>query len=240
MSEEVNKFSCAQDFIDGRMLLFDKALGISSFGVVKKVRWLLKEHLGIKKLKVGHAGTLDPLASGLLVLCTGKMTKQIQNYIDDDKEYTGTFFFGKTTPSFDAETEEEGDFSISHLSPELVEKCRLDFLGEQKQVPPIYSAKKIDGQRAYVSARKGQEVKMRTNIITIHEFDLPRIELPEIDFRVRCSKGTYIRSLANDFGLALDSGAYLSKLRRTRSGKFSVENAFSIDSFIKSLEELQA
>lgn len=215
----------------GKVLLIDKPLEWTSFQVVNKLRWLLQKKLGIKKLKVGHAGTLDPLATGLLIICTGKFTKKIDEFQAQEKEYTGTFTLGSTTPSYDLETEINQTFDISHLNETLIHQATQQFIGEIQQKPPVFSAIKKDGKRLYEHARKGEEVEIPYRTITIFEFEITHIRLPEIDFRVKCSKGTYIRSLANDFGKALNNGAHLSALRRTKIGEFSVENAMNIQQF---------
>ncbi|MBR9860916.1 tRNA pseudouridine(55) synthase TruB [bacterium] len=201
------------------MILIDKPLEWTSFDVVKKMRRLAQ----IKK--VGHAGTLDPLATGLLIVCFGKYTKKIEGIQALKKEYTGTFKIGSTTPSFDLETEEDGSYETDHITLELLEEAASGFIGDIEQVPPIYSAVKIDGKRAYEHARKGEDVKMKSRIVHIEEFEITRVELPEVDFRIVCSKGTYIRSIARDFGEALNSGAHLISLRRTAIGPYKVEDA---------------
>jgi len=218
------------DFIGGELLLIDKPLEWTSFDAVNKVRRLISRRLG-KKLKVGHAGTLDPKATGLLLICTGAMTKQISDLVGLDKEYTGTLFLGATTPSFDSETEINQKFEISHLTSEIIRAATQKFIGTIQQVPPQFSAKLVDGKRAYLSARKNQEVKIESVTIIISEFEITLIELPEVSFRVVCSKGTYIRSLVRDFGEALDSGAYLTSLRRTRIGQHHVQDALTISQF---------
>ncbi len=217
------------DFKAGEVLLIDKPLEWTSFDIVNSIRVNIKRHLGIKKLKVGHAGTLDPLASGLLIICTGKMTKQIDQIQAKEKEYTGTFQIGVTTPSFDKETEVDKEYPIDHINEELLHNTLKQFLGEIDQTPPIFSAIKIDGKRAYEYAREKKDVEIKSKKIEIKEFELTRIDLPEVDFRVVCSKGTYIRSLARDFGSALESGAYLTALRRTRIGAYNIEEANSIE-----------
>lgn len=224
-----------EDFQNGQLLLIDKPLEWSSFQVVNKIRWLIKRRFGLKKIKVGHAGTLDPLATGLLVLCTGKFTKKIQTYQAQEKEYTGTFTLGATTPSYDMETEVDASYDLSGISKELILEATTKFIGEIEQHPPVFSAIKKDGKRLYEFARKGQEVEIPSRKVVIREFEITEIELPRVSFRVVCSKGTYIRSLAYDFGKALDNGAYLSSLRRTRIGDLSVENALSIEQFEASL-----
>jgi len=226
----------AEEFLQGKVLLIDKPLEWTSFQAVNKIRWHIKKQFGLKKIKVGHAGTLDPLATGLLIICTGKMTKQINEFQAQEKEYAGTFHLGATTPSYDLETEINEEFPTDHITSESINGATQSFLGEIDQKPPIFSAIKKDGKRLYDIARKGETTEIKSRKVTISAFDITRIEMPEVDFRVSCSKGTYIRSLANDFGVALDSGAHLSALRRTRIGEFSVENALSIDEFIDSLK----
>lgn len=216
-----------EDFQEGKVVLIDKPLHWSSFQAVNKVKWALKKHLNLKKIKVGHAGTLDPLATGLLIICTGKFTKRISELQGMPKEYTGTFMLGGTTPSFDLETEVNQTFPTEHITEELIHETVKQFIGEIDQQPPVFSAIKKDGKRLYEHARAGEEVEIAFRKTTIHEFEITRIALPEIDFRVVCSKGTYIRSLANDFGKALQSGAHLTVLRRTKIGEFSVDNAIS-------------
>lgn len=220
-----------EEFTEGKVLLIDKPLTWSSFQAVNKVKWALKKHLGLKKLKVGHAGTLDPLATGLLIICTGKFTKRISELQGMEKEYTGTFMLGGTTPSYDLETEVDQTFPTDHITEELINETLQQFIGEIDQKPPVFSAIKKDGKRLYEHARKGEEVEIASRKTTIYEFELTRIALPEIDFRVVCSKGTYIRSLAFDFGAALNSGAHLTALRRTKIGEFSVVDAISPTSF---------
>ncbi|MFK8059638.1 MAG: tRNA pseudouridine(55) synthase TruB [Polaribacter sp.] len=226
-----------EDYQNGQVLLIDKPLHWTSFQAVNKLRWHIKQRFNIKKIKVGHAGTLDPLATGLLIICTGKQTKQIDTYQGQIKEYTGTFTLGETTPSYDLETEVDKTFPTAHISEELVHKTTQQFLGDIQQKPPIFSAIKKDGKRLYELARKGETTEIKSRTVTISEFEITNIDFPKVDFRVVCSKGTYIRSLAYDFGLALNSGAHLSALRRTKIGDFSVDNALSIEGFIKGLEE---
>lgn len=225
----------AEDFTDGKVLLIDKPLTWSSFQAVNKVKWALKKHLGLKKLKVGHAGTLDPLATGLLIICTGKFTKRIPELQGMVKEYTGTFQIGATTPSYDLETEINETFSTEHITEAQLQETVQQFLGEIDQKPPVFSAIKKDGKRLYEHARKGEEVEIAARKTTIYEFELTRIALPEVDFRVVCSKGTYIRSLAYDYGVALNSGAHLTALRRTKIGEFDVVNAISPNDFEDSI-----
>jgi tRNA pseudouridine55 synthase len=211
------------DFENGAILLLDKPLTWTSFDVVRKVRNTLK----IKK--IGHAGTLDPLATGLLILCTGKFTKKIEQIQAQEKEYTGTFTLGQTTPSYDLETDINHTCDYSHLSTEAIQAATQPFLGKIEQIPPIYSAVKIDGQRAYKLARRGEEAEIKPKIIEIKAFDLTAIAGPVVSFRVVCSKGTYIRSLARDFGQALGCGAHLSSLRRTRIGDYQVSDALTLE-----------
>ena len=224
------------DFKAGEVLLVDKPLEWTSFDVVNKLRYELKHKTGVKRFKVGHAGTLDPLASGLLIICCGKATKTIDSYMGMPKEYTGTIVLGATRPSYDMETEIDQTFDISNLTEEQILEVVPEFLGELNQIPPLFSAKKIDGKKAYELARKGSDIELKPNQITIYEFELTRIELPEVDFRVKCSKGTYIRSLAHDFGKALNNGAYLAALRRTAIGDFRVEQAKSIENWIVEIQ----
>ena len=226
------------DFQAGETLLVDKPLHWTSFDVVNKLRWNLKRSLGVKNIKVGHAGTLDPLATGLLIICSGKNTKIIDGLISEDKTYTGTILLGKTTPSYDLETEYNETFSTEHITPELIEEVRSSFLGEQQQVPPIFSAKQVDGKRAYDLARAGKEVVLKSNTIHINDFQISMDRFPEIDFSISCSKGTYIRSIASDFGKKLNSGGTLIALRRTKSGNFDVENAHSVEEWIEIIQQI--
>jgi len=221
-----------EDYQNGQVLLIDKPLNWTSFQAVNKIKYGLINKVGLpKKFKIGHAGTLDPLASGLLLICTGKFTKKISELQGQAKEYTGTFFIGATTPSYDLETEIDETFPISHIDDELIHKTVKQFLGEINQKPPIYSAIKKDGVRLYEHARAGEVVEIEFRKTTIHEFEITRIALPEINFRVVCSKGTYIRSLVFDFGKALNSGAHLTALRRTKIGNYQVENAIEVTQF---------
>ena len=232
------------DFLSGQVLLIDKPLNWTSFQVVNKLRWEIRQAFKIKKIKVGHAGTLDPLATGLLVICTGKMTKQINVFQGQIKEYTGTLVLGSTTPSFDLETEIDKQFPTTHISEELIHQTTKQFIGEIEQFPPIFSAIKKDGKRLYEFARAGENVEIKPRTVSIKEFEITKISKFKVDnleaihlnFRVVCSKGTYIRSLANDFGKALESGAHLSALRRTKIGDFSLGDASSIEGFIKGLK----
>jgi tRNA pseudouridine55 synthase len=225
------------DFKTGQVLLIDKPLNWTSFQVVNKLRWEIRQRFSIKKIKVGHAGTLDPLATGLLILCTGKFTKKISEYQAQTKEYTGVITLGATTPSYDLESEIDQTYSIAHLSEEMIHETALQFVGEQNQRPPIFSALKKDGKRLYELARAGETAEIPARKIQIDAFEITRISMPDVHFRVVCSKGTYIRSLAYDFGKALESGGHLSALRRTKIGDFSVEDSMGIESFIAALKE---
>ena len=219
--------------LEGQVLLIDKPLTWSSFQAVNKLKYALKRQYDLpKKFKIGHAGTLDPLATGLLIICTGKFTKRITEIQAQAKEYTGTITVGATTPSYDLETEVDATFPTEHISEALIQETTKQFLGEIDQKPPVFSAIKKDGKRLYEHARAGEEVEIKARKTTIHEFEITRIALPEIDFRIKCSKGTYIRSIAYDFGLALQSGGHLTALRRTKIGDYSVENALTPDEFI--------
>ena len=226
-----------EDYKNGQVLLIDKPLTWTSFQVVNKLRWEVKQQFNLKKIKVGHAGTLDPLATGLLIICTGKQTKQINTYQGQIKEYTGTFTIGATTPSYDLETEVDKTYPTAHISESLLKETTQQFIGEIQQKPPIFSAIKKDGKRLYELARKGETTEIKTRAVTISEFEITKTHLPKVDFRVVCSKGTYIRSLAFDFGNALKSGAHLSALRRTKIGDFSVDNALSVEEFIQQLKD---
>jgi tRNA pseudouridine55 synthase len=216
-------------FEEGEVLLINKPLTWTSFDIINRFRFFLKKQLGIKKIKVGHAGTLDPLADGLLIVCTGRFTKRIEEFQGLEKEYTGTFHLGATTPSYDLEHEIDEVYETSHISDEMIYTAAGKFTGDIMQIPPVYSAIKIGGKRAYKFARNDQDPELIARPVNIREFEITRIALPEVDFRVCCSKGTYIRSLARDFGEALGSGAHLTVLRRTRIGEFLLENAFSLD-----------
>ncbi len=226
-----------QEFSAGSTIIVDKPYRWTSFDVVNKIRWNLKQVLGVKNIKVGHAGTLDPLATGLLILCIGKHTKLIDQIMVGEKTYTGTILLGKTTPSYDLETEYNEEFPIDHISAELIEETRKKFIGEQQQVPPIFSAKQIDGKRAYDLARAGKEVVLKSNTIIISDFKVNIDRFPEIDFEISCSKGTYIRSIAHDFGKALQSGGCLIALRRIRSGNLTIDNAKSVDDWISEIRK---
>lgn len=223
------------DWQAGQIVLVDKPYKWTSFDVVNKMRWHLKQKFKIKKIKVGHAGTLDPLATGLLVICIGKKTKEIPTMIGADKTYTGTFLLGKTTPCYDLEQPFDAEFPVDHITPEKMQEVVQSFLGEQQQFPPVFSAKQVDGKRAYDLARKGEEVELKSNTIHIHEFELSTERFPEVDFMIKCSKGTYIRSIANDFGKALNSGATLTALRRTGSGHFDIKDSVQLEDWIAEL-----
>ncbi|MGO4771610.1 tRNA pseudouridine(55) synthase TruB [Flavobacterium sp. W22_SRS_FK3] len=226
-----------EEYLDGQILLIDKPLKWSSFQAVNKLKYLLINKVGLpKKFKIGHAGTLDPLASGLLLICTGKFTKIISELQGQAKEYTGTFYIGATTPSYDLETEIDETFQTEHIDEALIHETVKQFLGEIDQKPPIFSAIKKDGVRLYEHARAGETVEIASRKTTIHEFEITRIALPEIDFRVICSKGTYIRSLAFDFGKAMNSGSHLTVLRRTKIGDYDVKDAIDINFFEESLQ----
>lgn len=220
-----------EDFKQGQLLLIDKPLEWTSFQVVKKVRWLIRKHCGIKKIKVGHAGTLDPLATGLLLICTGKYTKRIAEFQGLYKEYTGTFTLGGTTPSYDLETGIDNHYPFEHITEGQLLKATKEFIGEIDQYPPVFSALKKDGKRLYEYARNNEEVKIASRKVHVHYFELTKIDLPQVYFRIHCSKGTYIRSIAHDYGKALGSGAHLSALRRTFIGEYGVKDAWSIEKF---------
>ncbi len=228
---ELGKLSVEQ-WLEGQLLLVDKPLGWSSFQAVNAIKWALIKHLKVKKIKIGHAGTLDPLASGLLLICVGKHTKLIEQYQGQEKTYTGTVTLGQTSPSYDLETPFDAQYPTEHIDHELLSRTRLQFVGEIAQVPPVFSALKKDGKRLYEYAREGKELELPSRTVNISSFDIDSSKLEstnEVDFLVKCSKGTYIRSLAHDFGKALNSGAHLSALRRTAIGDYCVENALTPD-----------
>jgi tRNA pseudouridine55 synthase len=225
------------DYKTGTLLLVDKPKEWTSFDVVNKLRSSIRRKLGVKKIKVGHAGTLDPMATGLLIICTGKWTKRLQDYQNQPKVYTGTLKLGATTPSYDAEMDEDVNYPTDHITAEQLEQTRHQFIGHIEQVPPIFSAIKVDGQPLYKKARKGQKVEIKSRPVHIERFDLTRLYLPYVDFSVHCSKGTYIRSLAHDFGKALNSGAYLSGLRRTMIGQFHVDDAWNLEQLVEHIEQ---
>lgn len=228
-------FTNLEEFADGQLLLVNKPYNWTSFDVVGKIRNSFKP----LKLKVGHAGTLDPLASGLLIICTGKMTKQIDTFQAQEKEYTGTMVLGETTPSFDMETDADQHFDIGQITEQQIMDACKQFIGDIQQYPPAHSAVKIDGERLYEKARRGEEVELRLRNVTITEFEITGIALPEVNFRVVCSKGTYIRSLVSDFGKALNNGAYLSKLTRTRSGEYKIEDAYEVMELVGVIKDLK-
>ncbi len=227
------------DYRSGELLLINKPYTWSSFQAVNKLKHALKKHPSLLldgklvQLRIGHAGTLDPLATGLLIICTGKKTKEISSFQDLPKEYTGTFFIGATTPCYDKEKEVDEVFPINHITKELVLETAKSFVGKQEQIPPMFSAVKVNGKRLYKLARVGQEIELKARPIEILEFEITNYNLPYVDFRIACTKGTYIRSIARDFGLALNSGAYLDALCRTKIGHFNIEDALTPEEFIK-------
>ncbi|MFN8115987.1 MAG: tRNA pseudouridine(55) synthase TruB [Bacteroidia bacterium] len=231
----------SKDFRSGELLLINKPYTWSSFQAVNKLKHALKKHPSLLlddkfvHLKIGHAGTLDPLATGLLIICTGKKTKEISSFQDLPKEYTGTFFIGATTPCYDKEKEVDATYPTEHITKELVLETAKSFIGKQEQVPPMFSAVKVDGKRLYKLARIGEEIELKARPIEILDFEITRCELPFVDFRIACTKGTYIRSIARDFGLALNSGAYLDTLCRTKIGDFTIENSLTPEEFIKTI-----
>lgn len=234
--EDIQNSNKPFSFAEGELLLVDKPLTWTSFDVVGKLRNTMKP----LKLKVGHAGTLDPLATGLLIICTGKLTKKIDIYQAEDKEYTGTITLGATTPSFDLETEIEQTFDTAGLTEDAIRNAATAFLGEISQFPPAHSALKINGERVYEKARRGEEVELKPRTVFIHDFTIEKIEMPDVYFRIKCSKGTYIRSIAHDFGKRLNNGAHLSSLRRTMSGDFHVDNAWNLEELIQNIRAQKA
>jgi len=224
-----------QDFLDGQILLINKPLGWTSFDVVKKIKNLIRTKYSLKKLKVGHAGTLDPLASGLLIVCTGKFTKQISELQGQAKIYTGDITLGGTTPSYDLETEIDTKFETNHITENLIKEATAQFIGEIEQKPPIFSALKRGGERLYEKARRGESFEIQARKVSVHSFDIKTIEMPKVSFEIKCSKGTYIRSIAYDFGTALNSGAHLSKLCRTAIGDYQLVDALDVSDFEKQL-----
>lgn len=222
-------------FIEGTTLLFNKPLAWTSADITRKVHAVLKRHLQVKKIKVGHAGTLDPMATGLVIVCTGKHTKIIDSIQSKEKEYIAVLKLGETTPSFDLETDVDFKFEVSHITKDLINNVLKGFLGKQKQKPPQYSAKRIDGKRAYEFARKGEDVELKLADIEIYNVEILEFDLPRLKIKINCSKGTYIRSLARDIGLALNSGAYLIELIRTKIGEYDLNKATSINDFEKNL-----
>jgi len=224
-----------QDFLDGQILLINKPLGWTSFDVVKKIKNLIRTKYSLKKLKVGHAGTLDPLASGLLIVCTGKFTKRISELQGQAKIYTGDITLGGTTPSYDLETEIDTKFETNHISENLIKETTAQFIGAIDQKPPIFSALKRGGERLYEKARRGESFEIEARKVSVHSFDVTAIEMPKVSFEIKCSKGTYIRSIAHDFGAALNSGAHLSKLCRTAIGDYQLTDALDVSDFEKQL-----
>ena len=224
-----------EDFKNGQVLLINKPLTWTSFQVVNKLRWNIRQKFELGKIKVGHAGTLDPLATGLLIICTGNFTKKIDEYQAQIKEYTGEITLGATTPSYDLETEVDETFPVDHITSELIEETAKQFVGDIAQIPPMFSAIKMAGVRMYDLARQGKTREIQSRKITIETFEITNISLPKVQFRIVCSKGTYIRSLAYDFGKALNSGGHLSQLRRTKIGNFNVKDAVEIEDFIANL-----
>ncbi len=224
-------------FKSGEVLLVDKPLDWTSFQVVNKLRWKIRHKIDVKKIKVGHAGTLDPLATGLLIICTGKNTKKIESFMGLEKVYSGTITLGATRPSYDMETEIDATFTTEHITEDLILQTAQNMIGEQDQMPPIFSAKKINGQKAYDLARKGEEVILKPKKITISEFKITAIEGNDIHFSITCSKGTYIRSVAYDFGVNIKSGGHLSSLRREKIGEYSVADALSVEEWLTEIEK---
>lgn len=227
------------DFTEGHVVLINKELEWTSFDVVNKLRYMIRKAFGLKKIKVGHGGTLDPLATGVVVVGVGKETKNLQSYQDEVKEYIAEVAFGYTTASFDSETELEGNYETTHINKNVIQECmQANFSGEILQIPPVYSAKSVDGIRAYKAARSGKEIEMKPVLVTIYEHELLQYENNIAHIRIVCSKGTYIRSIANDLGKALQSGAYLHSLQRTKSGGFLLEQCMSITEFEKLIQKL--
>ncbi len=242
-----NSFESIEEFASGSLLLIDKPLGWTSFDVLNKIKGFVRHNLKIpanehghaQRFKIGHAGTLDPLATGLLVICTGKMTRDIDQLQAGTKEYTGQIRFGQTTPSFDLETSPEGSFAIEHLSRDFLEMTALGLTGEQMQIPPVYSAKQVDGMRAYKAARRGEKLDIPAVRIVVDEFDILAYDFGIAEFRIVCSKGTYIRSLANELGVRAGSGSHLAALRRTQSIPFHVNDAWTVESLLEKLANLR-
>ncbi len=225
------------DFKEGYIAIIDKPLEWTSTDVVRKIKYALQHRLGYKKIKIGHAGTLDPLATGVLIVCIGKATKMVNDLQAEEKEYIADIELGATTPSYDLEHPIDKRYPTEHITREMIEQALRDLTGERLQAPPIYSAKKVEGVRAYEFARAGEEVELKKALINIYEMEILSLEMPHLKVRVRCSKGTYIRSLAHEIGLALDSGAHLTGLRRTRSGGFTAENGWKLENFMEKLSE---
>ena len=226
-----------EDFLDGQILLINKPLGWTSFDVVKKIKNLIRTKYSLKKIKVGHAGTLDPLATGLLIVCTGKFTKLISKIQGQEKTYTGTITLGGTTPSYDLETEVDNNYETAHITEELIKESTTQFIGEIDQKPPIFSALKKGGERLYEKARRGETIEIESRKVTVREFTITSIENLEVNFEIKCSKGTYIRSIAHDFGAALNSGGHLSKLCRTSIGEYQLSEAINVETFKKLLNK---
>ena len=227
----------SEEFLSGQVFLIDKPLGWTSFDVVKKIKNLIRTKYKLKKIKVGHAGTLDPLATGLLIVCTGKFTKLIPEIQGQDKIYIGSITLGGSTPSYDLETKIDNEFETIHITKQLIKKTTSEFIGEINQKPPIFSALKKDGERLYLKARRGEEVDLESRKVTVRSFDITAIEMPKLYFKIQCSKGTYIRSMAHDFGKALKSGGHLSELCRTAIGEYLLKDAFDIAFFEKQLNK---
>lgn len=235
----MSEFSPPYDFKAGAVLLVNKPLTWTSFDVVNKLRYTIKQHLGVKKIKVGHAGTLDPLATGLLIICTGKFTKRLESFQAQKKDYTGSFLLGKTTPSFDAEQEPDATYPTEHITPELMETARQKFEGDLEQYPPQFSAIKVDGVPLYKTARRGEKIEVKPRPVHIFKFDIDSTNFPTIDFYADVSKGTYIRSLAHDFGKAVESGAYLTKLVRTSIGDYQLKDAWELEDLLAHIDNLE-
>ena len=225
----------AEDYLNGQILFIDKPLNWTSFQVVNKIRWAIRQKFRIKKIKVGHAGTLDPLATGLLIICTGKFTKKLNEFQAAAKEYTGKITLGATTPSYDLETAIDKTFDTAHISEEAILETAIKLTGTITQTPPLYSAIKQDGVRLYEIARKGEETKVNARQVEIFSFEITKIDMPDLHFKILCSKGTYIRSIAHDFGKMLESGAHLTELVRTKSGDFDLDSALSLEEFMERL-----
>jgi tRNA pseudouridine55 synthase len=227
------------DFVSGEILLVNKPLHWTSFQAVNKIRYHIRNQTGVKKIKVGHAGTLDPLADGLLIICTGKKTKEIDSYMGLEKVYSGVITLGATTPSYDLETEIDQRYDLTGITEDQIKKTANQMVGEHDQMPPIFSAKRVDGNRAYDLARAGKEVELKTKRIAITNFEITQINLPEVHFKITCSKGTYIRSIAFDFGRLLNNGGHLSALRREAIGQFSLEKALTVDEWVETIDKLR-
>ena len=227
------------DFKEGYIAIIDKPLEWTSTDVVRKIKYALQHRLGYKKIKIGHAGTLDPLATGVLIVCIGKATKMVNDLQAEEKEYVADIFLGATTPSYDLEHPIDKYYPTDHITREMIEKALGELTGERLQAPPIYSAKKVEGVRAYEFARAGEEVELKKALINIYEIEILSFEMPRLTIRVRCSKGTYIRSLAHEIGCEVASGAHLTALRRTRSGGFTTQNSWNLEDFLEKLHFLE-